>query len=282
MKTLFAAMLGAAILLGTFADRPDHHAPISLDGFRVLAVDLHTHGSMWSDGNLTPFGIVLEARRQGLDAVAVTGHNTVNDSFMAQWFSRLVGGPTVLNGEEIAMPRHHVIAVGITQTVSWRGSVAEQADEIHRQGGIAIAAHPGIEFGAGFDAAAIARLDGSEICHPMIFGRDGAQAELERFAARGSMAAIGSSDFHGTGPLGRCRTYVFAEANTQASIVDAIRKHRTVVYGRGGKAYGDPALIAIAERDGRLRSAAPSIARNSWTERAAELAGVVGLIGLIL
>jgi len=74
---------------------------------------------------------------------------------------------------------------------------ASAVDEIHRQGGIAIAAHPLQRSWDGYDAAAIERLDGAEVCHPIIYGDDSTQAQLERFAARGTAAAIGSSDFHG-------------------------------------------------------------------------------------
>ena len=103
-----------AIAAGTLADRPRLNPPLTLGGYRVLAVDFHTHSSMWSDGALTPWGLVLEARRQGLDAFAITAHNETWDAHVGQRFSRLVGGPIVLVGEEIVRPsyppdrrRHH-------------------------------------------------------------------------------------------------------------------------------------------------------------------------------
>ena len=77
---------------------PAVRAPIDLGGYRVLAADFHIHSSTWSDGALTPWGLVLEAERQGLDAIAVTAHNEVADAKVSRWFSRLIGGPTVLVG----------------------------------------------------------------------------------------------------------------------------------------------------------------------------------------
>jgi hypothetical protein len=192
-----------------------------------------------------------------------------------------VGGPTVLTGEEIIAPGHHVIAVGVDRTVDARLSVADEIDDVHRQGGVAIAAHPSPLFLQGFDDAAMARLDGAEICHPQIFAVAGVQRDLEQFAARGHVAAIGSSDFHGLGRLGECRTYVFARDAGAAAILDALRAHRTVVYGRDGNAYGDPALVALAAAHSELRRWATEDAPPGWLDWVSRVCGVIGLGGLV-
>jgi predicted metal-dependent phosphoesterase TrpH len=283
LRSVSAALLTLAILAGTLADRPRPHPPLMIGGYRVLLVDFHTHSSMWSDGALTPWGLVIEAERQGLDAIAITGHNQVLDGKVGHWFTQVVGGPTVLMGEEVLSgPSYHLIAVGITERVGFRQSAASAIDEIHRQGGIAIAAHPLEGARAGYDDAAMHVLDGAEICHPLIYARDGAQRELEEFAARAPMAAIGSSDFHGLGQMGLCRTFVFATDVSERSILDAVRAHRTLVYGRDGRAYGDPALMRLAD-DPRLRQLAAPNARGrrlDWLSRIAGLAGLAGVIAL--
>jgi hypothetical protein len=95
------------------------------------------------------------------------------------------------------------------------------------------------------------------------------------------VAAIGSSDFHGLGVMGLCRTYVFAGDNSEHAILEALRAHRTVVFGEGGRAYGDPALLPFADR---LRDRAP--ASNSrggpldWVSRVTGIAGLAGLLFL--
>jgi hypothetical protein len=61
---------------------------------------------------------------------------------VGRWFSRLVGGPTVLVGEEILSPHYHLLAVGIDTTVGWKQTAASAIDAVHRQSSIAIAAHP--------------------------------------------------------------------------------------------------------------------------------------------
>ena len=169
-----ALLLALAIVAGTLADRPHVNPPLTLGGFRVLAVDFHTHS-----------------------------------------------------------------------------------------------------------APAMERLDGAEICHPGAFVYDTGQDDLERFAARAPVAAIGSSDFHGLGPMGICRTYVFAADASEQGILDGVRAHRTVVYGRDGHAYGDPALVRLAEDAGGFRDREPWRSPVGWLEWASRIGGVLGLSGVI-
>ena len=70
------------------------------------------------------------------------------------------------------------------------------------------------------------------------------------------------------------------DAAAQA-IIDAVRAQRTVVYGRDGQAYGDPALVRLADEDGRLRSAAPPSSRGRWLDWFSRIGGVAGLVGAI-
>ena len=280
------ALIVVGIAAGTVADRSRARPPLTIGGYRVLAADFHTHSSLWSDAALTPWGLVLEAERQGLDAIAITGHNQTLDGKIGRWFSRTIGGPLVLAGEEIlSEPSYHLIAAGITERVSFQQSAARAIDEIHRQGGIAIAAHPLPPFWAAYDPAAMERLDGAEICHPLVWELESGQRDLERFAARGYVAAIGSSDFHGSARLGMCRTFVFAREASEAAVIDAVRAHRTVVYGRDGKAYGDPALLRLIGDDVRLREAAspePPVSVLDWISRVAAVVGLAGVVALAL
>jgi len=278
-KAASLALLGVALVTGSIGDRPLRQPPLTLGGYRVLAADFHTHSSMWSDGAFTPWNLVLEAERQGLDAIAVTGHNEVWDGQLAQRFARAVGGPIVIGGEEVlAEGRFHMIAAGVKKVVDFRTSAAEAIDEVHRQGGVAIAAHP-FPGSVGWDDAAMKRLDGGEICHPNVFWAPRGQEQLERFAARQPMAAIGSSDFHGTGRMGLCRTYVFVLEATEQGILDAVRAHRTVVFGVGDRVYGDPELVKYADM---LRGREPRRDdRGSVLDWVSRITGLVGFAGLI-
>jgi hypothetical protein len=158
--------------------------------------------------------------------------------------------------------------------------IRQQVDEIHRQGGIAIAAHPGKFFWPGF-APVIDRLDGTEVCHPATFDYPEFRPELEEFNRRTGAAAIGSSDFHGPGRLGMCRTFLFVREASAAGILEAIRAKRTVVYGRDNAVYGDPELVRIAEADGRLRVMASPDYPMSLLDRLSQILGIAGFALLI-
>ena len=186
-RWLAPALVAAGTIVGTAVDRVPRREPIVLGGYQVIAADFHVHSSTWSDAAVTPFGLVLEAQRQGLDAFAVTGHNQTLDAKWARWFSERIGGPTVLVGAEIPERLHHLVAVGIDESPDGRLPLAEQIAEVHRQGGIAIAAHPGEMFWAGWEPA-LRLLDGSEVCHPAIYQFDDAESQLERFWRHGRAA----------------------------------------------------------------------------------------------
>jgi hypothetical protein len=221
---------------------------------------------------LAPWDLVFEARRQGLDAIAITPHNGVLLGTVGRWFSAIAGGPTVVPGEEIHGPRYHLIAAGIHSYIDWRLSAAEAIAEVRRQGGVAIAAHPVADSWAAYDLATERMLDGAEVLQPVAYFGEKRRDELREFYGRAPLAAIGSSDYHGMGPLGLCRTYVFARDNSEAAILEAVRAHRTVVID-SGRAYGDPALVGFA---GQL-PAAPG-RPSPW----GGLCGVLGLIGLVV
>jgi len=138
---IFAALL-ASIAVGTLADEPIARTPLRVGVYQVLSGDFHLHPALGSGGSLTPWGLVTEAQRQGLDVIAVTGHNTIWDARVAHAFSRLVDGPIVLIGEEVTSKTQDLVAVGIETTISPFLPLRDQIGEVHRQGGVAIAPHP--------------------------------------------------------------------------------------------------------------------------------------------
>jgi hypothetical protein len=269
------SLLGLAMLSGTLSDRVEQRAPVYVGGYRMLQADFHIHTFPLSASSLAPWDMAAEARRQGLDVIAVTGHNETASGRLAQWLAHGAGGPRVIAGQEIHGPDYHVIAVGIVHTVNWRLTAAQAIDDVHRQGGIAIAAHPTVPSWKAFEAdGAMGRLDGAEVAHPINFLPLPYTPELRQFLMKSGAAAIGSSDFHGMGPLGLCRTYVFATDDSQASILRAIRARRTVVLDRGA-VFGDEVLAAAAGP--LLKQEHPG---RGWLAWLSALSGVAGLIAM--
>jgi len=253
-----------------------------LGGYHVLAADFHIHSFPLSWGVLSPWDTVIEARRQALDVIAMTPHNHIWVAKVGQWFSRLSGGPIVLVGEEIHSIGYHILAIGIRNSIAWRQPASSAIDEVHRQGGVAIAAHPIASYAA-YDAEAMRKLDGAEVVHPIGLRNEAFAAQLRQFFGRTRLTAIGDSDYHigpmspQLGEMGLCRTYVFVREPTEKDLLDALREGRTVVYDRD-HVYGDPAMIRLAAEDGQL----PKLALTGREPNfAGLLSGTVGLLGLL-
>jgi len=242
----------AALVAGTISDSPKASVGRELGGYHVLSADLHVHSFPDSWSTLSAWDTVIEAQHQGLDAIVMTPHNQVWVANLGRWFSHAIGGPLVIVGEEMTSGRYHMLAIGISTAVSSRQPAARAIDEVHRQGGVAVAAHPYPRFQPAYDAEAIERLDGSEVVRPEAQDDALSASELRDFFERSRhLAAIGSTDYHGLGPLGYSRTYIFARARSEQGVIDAIRERRTVVYDRD-RVYGDRDMIALASANGGL------------------------------
>lgn len=281
-RTLSAALVVAGLLAGTWSESiPDPAARRSPAGEWILAADFHVH-AFPGDGGLPPWALRHEAARAGLDVFTISNHNRVSTARLAQWMSQQSPGPIVIVGQEVTARGFHVIAAGIEERVNWRTSAADVIRAVHAQGGVAIAAHPVRRFWPAWDDEALAIVDGYERAHPVI-DREKTRDELASFdgrirAMRPTIAAIGSSDFHWTGSIGWCRTYVLARDRTAGGVIEAVRAGRTVAADRQGRLYGDPALVSAVEAAGGFN--APPAERYRWLSMGLVWFGLLGMVAL--
>jgi predicted metal-dependent phosphoesterase TrpH len=226
-------LLMAGLALGTITDTVTPRQPITVAGYEVLSGDFHVHAFV-GDGGIAPWMMPAQAARVGLDVVAITNHDQTLAGRLGRWAAPRSNGPLVLVGEEITGRDFHLIGVGIERPVNWNQSARAAIADVHKQGGVAIAAHPLQGFAKGYDDSALASLDGVEAAYSAHLSPRRA-AELEDFYRRiqklnPDVATIGSTDFHTDGPLGACRTYLLARERSEAGVLDAIRDGRTVGY----------------------------------------------------
>lgn len=290
VSSLSLAFLIVGLSGGTLLDDRPARPVTERAGYRVLEADFHVHTRM-SDGFLSPFDVVIQADRRGLDALAVTEHNGLLAAYLARWFSQQIGGPTVIIGEEVTTRRFHVIGIGLHETVPWNQPLADILADIHAQGGAAIAAHPVGRFWQAFNPVR-ERIHAAELMHPIAFREDGSAGwrweELPRFRQEAlddgfEIGAIGSSDYHFFSPLGLCRTLVFARDDSADAIVEAVRTGRTVVYDRDGRAYGPSELLELLDTEPvEVRSSDYNYAGSGWLDRTTRTLGWLGLLGLLV
>ena len=287
IRIISAVFVVIGLVAGTLIDRAPDAPVVRRGGYEVIAADFHVH-SIMGDGVLSPFALVAHARRQGLHAFAITDHNRVFVAKAGRWYSRYVGGPTVIVGEEITAPGFHMIAVGIEKHVTWKQSAGEVIDDIHRLGGVAIAAHPTRRFWPALNDNVLRHLDAAEVVHPNEYASNAKWQEMRNFYQQTErvgydLTAVGSSDYHWFNSLGICRTYVFVRNNDEAEILDALRAGRTVVYDREGNAYGNPELIQLLQDEPIMRESGDYTYRGTGVvDVVTRTLGWLGVIGLVL
>ena len=108
--------------------------------------DCHLH-TVYSDSQRTPEEVAAGARAAGLDFITSTEHNT--SSSHGVWGP--LAGPDLLimTGEEATTRNGHYVIAGLSAGtwIDWRyrarnGELPHFLDELHRDGAIAVAAHP--------------------------------------------------------------------------------------------------------------------------------------------
>ena len=234
-----ALSLVVAVLWGTFTDVPGRQPP---QGRGVIAGDFHVHG-MPGDGVLPVWEIQREAARRGLDVIAVTNHNGNLSWRIARASGLLKPYPLVIPGEELTTRNFHIAVVGPEQMIDPGLPAREAIAAIHRQGGIAIAAHPTPRSWQVKDPEALTALDGVEAIHPLALVDPEAGAWFRHHYeqlrdANPTVAPIGSTDYHVGAVLGLCRTYLIVDEFSVSGVLDAVRQGRTVASGPDGNLIG--------------------------------------------
>jgi PHP-associated len=280
LAVVLGITLGAAS--GDLPPRPSReHA-----GNTIIAADFHVHS--FPDG-LMPWDIVREARRHRLDAIALTSHNSLRGWRMwvnAPWRPAEAADVIVLPGEELTSSGYHAAIVGLTAVIPWRQPMAAAVAAAHDQGAVAILAHPsGTAIRRVLSDEGLRAMDGVEVAHAGKTSDRRRDQYLDVYrhalALDPRSAAIGSSDFHYFGPIGLCRTYVFARERTPAGILEAIRSGRTVACDPRGRTEGPADLVAAVAERCREDAAAPPDG-DTRTSRLGTALTWAGLLTLVL
>lgn len=106
--------------------------------------DLHLHTN-WTDGTLSPEKMVDSAMLAGLNAIAITDHNTTLSSDIAVDYALQNNlHLEVVRGVEISSKDGHVLAINLEGDVKPHLPLRETIKEVHMRNGLAIIAHPNL------------------------------------------------------------------------------------------------------------------------------------------
>lgn len=196
----------------------------------MLNCDLHIHTDYSRDGESPVEDVIRRAEVIGLDAIAITDHDTIEGALHAASLpTRLV----IIPGIEISTRQGHLIALGIREPVPPGLEVMETIRIAHDLGALVILPHPFHVWRHGVARrlhAPLSEVDAIEVFNSRyIVGS--ANLKAARIARRLGKPCVGGSDAHNARLVGYGRTLVDATPDPD-SILSAIRTGKTQAVGR--------------------------------------------------
>ncbi len=206
--------------------------------------DCHVHSLVSNGGELTLEQLVAGARAVTLDFLAITDHNTAETH--AACSGHVDQELLVILGQEVTTQTGHWLALGVApgQVVDWNYGVRDNEvgrwlHEVHRVGGLCVAAHPYAPYQSGTFMYPYQGFDLVEVWNGPWTSDVPWQADNEAALAewgRGLTAdvghgrwrpAIGNSDTHLEGQIGIPHTVVLADEFSADAILAGLRAGRS-------------------------------------------------------
>lgn len=163
--------------------------------------DLHVHSKHSSDSFVSARSILQTAEKKGLDLIAITDHDKIIGAVEAQKISSEFKVKAII-GEEVGTKEGHLISIFIKERIAPKRPILDTIKEVHKQGGLAIIAHPFNLFYRGVKLKTLMQiykeLDGIELFNAnaawiaWVTNKKLIKLNSEIF----KLAAIGSSDAH--------------------------------------------------------------------------------------
>jgi predicted metal-dependent phosphoesterase TrpH len=196
----------------------------------MLTCDLHVHTNYSRDGESSIEEILRVAEEEGLDAIAITDHDSVDGAKRALTIPSPV---LVIPGIEVSTKQGHLLVLGVTEIIPSGLDVIDTVNIARRMGALLILPHPYHIWRHGVarrKKAGMMVVDAVEVFNSRyIVGS--ANSKAARIAKRLGKPCVGGSDAHNAKFVGFGRTYVDSERNIPA-ILDAIRAGKVSCGGK--------------------------------------------------
>ncbi|MBI4595372.1 MAG: hypothetical protein HY730_03230 [Candidatus Tectomicrobia bacterium] len=198
-----------------------------------MLLDLHVHTNRYSwCSAIDPVLGVQKAREIGLDGLVIVEHDIVWKEEELEDLKRQLNldGFVILRAQEIncnteqGFKHGHLLTYSYFERYNYLLPTRGIIDQVHRAGGVAVAAHPyRPRHGFGNDVYDL-QLDGIEVLHPKHTTADREMAEHARKSL--NIASIGGSDAHAHEEIGACLTYFQDWISNEEDLAQAIRSMR--------------------------------------------------------
>ncbi|PNG89531.1 hypothetical protein SMF913_24996 [Streptomyces malaysiensis] len=211
--------------------------------------------------------------------MATTEHNSAAEPGV--WGHLAADDFLIVLGEEVTTRTGHWLALGINpgEVVDWNhrvrdGLIDQCLDQVHRVGGLCVAAHPHAPYPSGDFMFPLRGFDVVEVWNGLWTSDRPWNADNEAALAEWGMSlaadihtgswrpAMGNSDTHLEGQIGIPHTVVFAEELSTEAILTGIRAGRSWI-----AESADVDVLFTANADGRVAGVGEQLANSWWAGR---------------
>lgn len=217
--------------------------PVNIpENCELMAADVHCH-TIYSDGLLTPLGLVSAALYGQMDFLMISDHETADGVLELQKeFKKYKFNFPLLAGEENSLPDGHFNSYPVTESIPFGLNLSELIKRAHAQGALVQYNHP-----ATYSNRRDFQLNGIAGS-----GLEAWEHEMPPYAVKWQdrPALIGSSDNHNTA-FPTERTITYAESMDGQVFQDAVRQKKTGIL----EAVSEDFIYGSAELKGMLLTA---------------------------
>ena len=196
-------------------------------------MDSHIHSEYSSDSHAKIDDILNIAKKENIDIIAISDHNTVDGTSEVVKKTRntdILAIPSI----EISSTQGHIIGFGCEEMIPRDLTPQDTIDRIHDLGGLAIIPHPYCFYRHGLLCKSDykdLKIDAIEIKNArFIVGYCNNKAK--KLSKKENIPALGASDAHYYKFVGDCYILIDCEKDID-SVLKAIRKNKTEAHGKG-------------------------------------------------
>ncbi len=199
----------------------------------LIRADLHVHTTYSADSLITPQDLVYYSKKRGLNACAVTDHNTLEGAFKIAKETDFL----IIPGMEVSSADGHIVALNVKELVPKGLSALETVERIHRAGGVAIACHPYVYFKGCLGEKVCEDFDAIEVINARAFPFKRSVKKAEEAAERLRLPQVAGTDAHFGPQIGSGYTEIEAAEPTVEAIAEAIVAGRCSAHGKQVPVY---------------------------------------------